>query len=327
MPEKLLFIFLIFSMLAVELSAQSHAKKESNKSDIHFGDPFVLLDHDDTYYMYGTSGSDTGIKVYQSSNLKEWQGPVGSSDGFALHKDDVVGGHSFWAPEVYHLNDKYYMFYSTEEHIAIAVSDDPKGPFKRYNDSYLRDHKSIDHHLFIDDDGSKYLYFANFKEGLEIWGARLNDDFSIRPESLTKIIEQSQEWEKSPKEPVGTVNEGPFIVKKGGKYYMTYSGNHYASPDYGIGLAYAKSPLGAWTKSPENPVLQNPGENVGSGHSAFFTDKEGQLNIVYHVHNSTQEVHPRKVLVSPASFEKDPDEEWYSLKIDPFFKPEINSAQ
>src|SRR5699024_5416215 len=198
----------------------------------------------------------------------------------------------------YHFNDKYYMFYSTEAHLAIAVSDDPKGPFKGYNDSFLREHKSIDHHLFIDEDGTKYLYFANFKQGLEIWGARLNDDFSIQTKSLTKIIEQSQDWEKSAKEPVGIVNEGPFVVKKEGKYYMTYSGNHYASPDYGIGLAYAESPLGKWTKSPDNPVIQNPKEYVGSGHSSFFTGKDGEMNIVYHVHNSTEKVHPRKVLIS-----------------------------
>lgn len=89
------------------------------------------------------------------------------------------------------------MFFSVEEHMAIAESDSPEGPFVQDDPSVLRDDKSIDHHLFVDDDGTKYLYFANFKDGLEIWGAEIEDDFSsIKEETLTKLTEPSQEWEK-----------------------------------------------------------------------------------------------------------------------------------
>ncbi|HLR32069.1 MAG TPA: glycoside hydrolase family 43 protein [Fodinibius sp.] len=287
---------------SIDLAASNPNPGSGVESSVFFGDPFILLD-DGTYYMYGTHNSDTGIEVYQSDNLEEWEGPIGARDGFALHENDVYGQGAFWAPEVYHINDKYYMFFSVEEHMAIAVSDHPEGPFVQEEPSVLRGHKSIDHHLFIDEDGTKYLYFANFKEGLEIWGAVLEDDFSsIREETLTRIISRSQDWEKSPKEPVGIVNEGPFVVKKDGKYYMTYSANHYASPDYGIGLAFAEQPLGNWTKSGQNPVIQNPGGLVGTGHSSFFEDKKGDLRIVYHAHFDTAEVHPRKVFINRAQF-------------------------
>lgn len=68
-------------------------------TNLFFGDPFILLDGD-TYYAYGTGqNSDTGIEVYKSTDLKEWEGPVGASEGFALHEDNVYGKKWFWAPE------------------------------------------------------------------------------------------------------------------------------------------------------------------------------------------------------------------------------------
>lgn len=303
----LIALTLIISLLGCKSEEnRSYFNNDSSPStNVFFGDPFILLD-DGIYYMYGTGeSSDTGIEVYKSTDLKEWKGPVGKTNGFALHEDDVYGKKWFWAPEVYHLNGKYYMFFSVEEHMAIAISDSPEGPFVQKKPSVLRDAKGIDHHLFIDDDGTKYMFFANFKEGLEIWGAEMKDDLSsIKENTLTKLISQSQEWEKSQKEPVGTVNEGPFVIKKDGIYYMTYSANHYASQDYGIGLASSEEPLGEWVKSDLNPVLQNPVGLVGTGHSSLFKSKEGQLHIVYHAHHDTSEVHPRKVFINQVKFKE-----------------------
>src|SRR5699024_8151433 len=291
----------------------SSIPKNNPQKPIILGDPYILVDNG-TYYMYGTGKrSDIGIEVYKSDNLKEWKG-----GGFALHEDDVYGKNKFWAPEVYKVGSAYYMFFSVEEHMAIATSDSPMGPFTQESPSVLRDHKSIDHHLFIDDDGTKYLYFANFKDGLEIWGAELNDDFSsIKEETLTKLLSPSQDWERSTKDPVGVVNEGPYVLKKEDKYYMTYSANHYASPDYGICLAFANQPLKAWTKSEKNPIMQNPDSLVGTGHSAFFRDKEGQLYISYHAHNGKAEVHPRKAYINEIKFTEPENAAYYQLKILP----------
>lgn len=331
MYRKLILFLLLAGFISCRPEDTSNYFENTTppETNVFLGDPFVLLD-DGTYYMYGTGqNSDTGIEVYKSDNLRDWIGPVGATGGFALHEDDVYGERWFWAPEVYRIGDTYYMFFSVEEHMAIAVSDSPLGPFVQENPSVLREEKSIDHHLFVDDDGTQYLYFANFKEGLEIWGAEINDDFSsIKEETLTKIISKSQDWEMSRKEPVGTVNEGPYVIKKDDGYYMTYSANHYASPDYGIGLAYADQPLGEWTKSDQNPVIQNPDGLVGTGHSAFFRDKEGELYIVYHTHFSTDEVHPRKVYMNKARFVKSEETDRYQLEIlSPRIEPKVTAPK
>jgi beta-xylosidase len=87
---------------------------------------------------------------------------------------------------------------------------------------------------------------------------------------------------------------------------MTYSANSYESPFYGIGVATADNITGPWTKYEDNPIFQKPGDLVGVGHSAMFTDKEGKLRIVFHAHNSTQKIHPRHMYISTVNFvEKD----------------------
>ena len=84
---------------------------------------------------------------------------------------------------------------------------------------------------------------------------------------------------------------------------MTYSANSYESPFYGIGVATATNINGPWVKSENNPALQKPGDLVGIGHSAMFTDKDDKLRIVFHAHNSITKIHPRNMYISTVNFE------------------------
>lgn len=293
--------FWFLASIAVFIINTVVAQKSFN---MMMGDPFILREGD-TYYMYGTT-SDDGIEVYKSSDLAQWEGPVGATNGFALHKKDVFGEKWFWAPEVYKIGNQFYMFYSSEEHIAVATSKSPLGPFTQEKQAPLLDSKAIDAHLFIDDNGKKYLYYVAFTNGNVIWMCEMNDDLlSVKPSTVQKCFERSQPWEFSRKEPQGTVNEGPFILKHKKVYYLVYSANHYASQDYGIGYATSKSPKGPWIKYAQNPIWQSPDTLRGVGHCSFFKDKEGNLQMVYHSHFNRYKVQPRRVWINEAEFKKD----------------------
>lgn len=274
------------------------------KNKVPLADPFIML-YNDVYYAYGT-GADNGIEVMTSSDLKFWKRTVGNSEGgLVLHKNDSYGEKWFWAPEVYYLNEKFYMYYSAEEHICVATSDSPLGPFKQsVQKPMLEGEKAIDNSLFIDDDGKAYLFFDRFNDGLNIWVAELEPDLmTIKTKTLHPCIHVSQEWEKVwPR-----VNEGAFVVKHNGVYYMTYSANSYESPFYGIGCATATDIMGEWTKYSDNPLLQNPGDLLGVGHSAMFKDKNGDYKIVFHAHNSKTAIHPRNMFISKVRFKKTND--------------------
>src|SRR5690606_11715889 len=146
------------------------------------------------YYAYGTGPAD-GIAVYTSDDLLTWKAPA--DDRLALHKNDSWGDKWFWAPEVYAIGGRFYMYYTANEHICVATSDNPLGPFKQeIRKPMLENEKCIDNSLFIDTDGTPYLYFDRFNDGLNIWVAELEADLqTIKPETMRPCIHVSQEWE------------------------------------------------------------------------------------------------------------------------------------
>ena len=288
---------------------------------VPLADPFILL-HDGLYYAYGTSAAD-GIVVMISHDLKRWKRAENGRNGLALHKDDSYGEKWFWAPEVYHVNGTFYMYYSAEEHICVATSRSPLGPFKQKEKKpMLEGEKAIDNSLFIDDDGTPYLFFDRFNDGLNIWVAELEDDLmTLKKETLHPCIHVSQAWE----EVWPRVNEGCFVIKHEGVYYMTYSANSYESPFYGIGCATATDVMGEWTKYPHNPLLQKPGDLVGVGHSSMFKDKGGEWRIVFHAHRDKKNIHPRNMFISSVGFRNVNGEN--ELYIDPHYEIPLLSRE
>lgn len=302
---KILQIFLLalFPLVSFSCSKGESGVGVIPPNTVKLGDPFILY-HQGTYYAYGTNDPN-GIEVFVSDDLKTWRRPVDSNFRLALKKDDVWADRWFWAPEVYFVNGKFYMYYSADEHICVATSDSPLGPFKQeVKRPMIESEKSIDNSLFIDDNGKPYIYFVRFNDGNNIWVAELTDDLmSVKMETMKKCMNVSQDWENVwPR-----VVEGPFVVKHKGVYYMTYSANSYESPFYGVGYATATSPMGPWIKYDKNPILQKPRELVGVGHSANFTDKDGKLRIVFHSHYDSKNIHPRLMHIGTIEFVESPN--------------------
>ncbi|MDR3262676.1 MAG: glycoside hydrolase family 43 protein [Tannerella sp.] len=280
------------------ISACSQAQ-EAPKQRVPLADPFIML-YNDVYYAYGTSSKD-GIVVFTSSDLKAWK----KEKNLALHRDDTWGDRWFWAPEVYFVNGQFYMYYSVDEHICVASGDSPLGPFKQdIKKPMIENEKGIDNSLFIDDDGKPYLFFVRFTDGNEIWVAELEDDLkTIKRGTLHSCIHVSQDWEQVwPR-----VNEGPFVIKHKGVYYMTYSANSYESQYYGVGCATASDITGTWSKYESNPLLQQPAGLVGTGHHCIFKDKEGNLQLVFHAHKDVNSIHPREMYITPVEFRVNKD--------------------
>ena len=283
-------------------------KSYTNSVMPDIADPHVFY-HEGVYYLYGTHTPDwpemtRGIKVYTSTDLVHWTMKQ-TDDGWALKNEDSWGTKQFWAPEVIEKNGKFYMYYAVEEHLAVATSDSPLGPFKQEEQKPMHnDPKEIDAHIFTDDDGKQYMYFVRFTDGNVIWGAELNEDMmSIKEDTITKVFAVSQDWEKSQKAPTARVNEGPFVIKHNGIYYMTYSGNHFESPDYGVGYATSTSPLGPWTKYEYNPIMKSNSLVPGAGHHSLVYSPDGtELFMVYHAHNTIGKTEPRKLAIDRVHF-------------------------
>lgn len=253
-------------------------------------DPFILL-NGGKYYLYCTSAAD-GYLYYVSDDLSEWK-----CGGYCLKKGDVKGEGGFWAPEIMEKDGKFYMVYTADEHIGIAVADKPEGPFTQTEKRWLSERQAIDGHFFVDDDGTVYLYFVRFDNGNVIHAAKLKDDMTLDESTETFILRTSLPWEQMDCD----VAEGPFMLKRDGVYYLTYSANHTRSPYYAIGCATSTDPLSGFEKYDE-PILSKTNDVVGTGHHSFFTTKSGNLGIVYHSHSSPTQFTPRMVRIDRAMF-------------------------
>jgi xylan 1,4-beta-xylosidase len=303
--KKLLIIFCCvlsaLSSSALSINAQRHNLRVDT---ICLADPTIFKDNS-MYYLYGT-GSRDGFWVYQSVDLKNWSGPVGKRNGHALLKGDSYGTKGFWAPQIFKQNGKYYMAYTADEHIAIAESDSPLGPFtQKVIKPISGTGKQIDPYIFKDTDGNLYLYHVRLQEGNRIFVARLKNDLSdIEENSAKECISAEDSWENTEKVK-WPVAEGPTVMKHGDLYYLFYSANDFRNIDYAVGYATAKSPMGPWVKYDKNPILNRAliGQN-GTGHGDFFTGNSNQLYYVFHTHHTNSSVGQRKTAIIKATFTK-----------------------
>lgn len=265
-------------------------------------DPTIFY-WDGVYYLYGTGGLKTGgdsgqgFLVYTSTDLKNWDGPVGANDGFALRKGESYGDKGFWAPQVFRYKDKFYMAYTANEQIAIASSASPLGPFRQDELKPVSTVcRQIDPFIFFDEDGKIYMYHVRLLEGNRLFVAEINEDLDALDEStLTECIAaEPGTWEDT-QSVSWRVAEGPTILKEDGKYYFFYSANDFRNPDYAVGYAVADSPRGPWVKYAGNPIIDRHmlGHN-GTGHGDVFYNEAGDMYYVFHTHQSAEKVGPRK---------------------------------
>lgn len=268
--------------------------------ELWMGDPFVVR-YGGTYYLTGTTDSGTGFRIWSSANLVDW-----TPRGFAYQRGrESWGDKAFWAPELFRHQGRYYLVYSASRRdandgkpgfrICLGAADTPVGPYRDVHAPWCDPgYSCIDGHVFVDADGTAYLYFA--KVGVQeepgrkllgqIHGVRLRPDLSGSAGRPVVCVKAEQAWE-TPAAGRSVCNEGAFVFRQAERYYMTYSANHYAEPFYGIGWAAAGNPLGPWRKSPANPLVSRD-ERLGvsgPGHGSATLSPDGkEMFLVYHAH-------------------------------------------
>jgi len=302
MINRLSFTFAIV-LVTHPLFAQTSASVSAAKTyrnpvipNADMADPDVLR-VDGNYFLYATSHG-RGYDVFVSTNLVDW-----TNKGLAF--DDKRGG--VWAPDVFHdsRNGKFYLYYTDNDtqrprgplnkEIGVAVADSPLGPF---HDKSILASDSIDAHLFHDDDGKSYLYYVNLKGGFKILAQPMKDPLAKQGEPR-EVIHPTEPWEMKS----GHVTEGPFMLKHSGTYYLMYSGTGADSPNYGIGYATAKSPLGPFEKYAGNPIAHRTKTVFGPGHHCVVEGPDKKLWMIYHQKVDEGQNYHRFIAIDPLWFD------------------------
>jgi GH43 family beta-xylosidase len=264
-----------------------------------FPDPYVLKFRGE-YFAYCTGFAPDGkvFGVLRSPDLVNWK-----EAGSAMEPLDTEPPF-YWAPEVTYSGGQFYLYYSagneTLMEIRVAVSNSPVGDFVDSGRRLTFQDFAIDAHVFTDDDGARYMFYAtDFLEHTHIGTGtvvdRMIDWFTLegKPRPVTRARYDWQIYDPARKEKGGVrwhTVEGPFVLKRKGRYYEMFSGGNWQNISYGVSFA-ATDDLNRdseWEQFCDGakvlPVLRTiPGEVIGPGHNSIVRGPNNwELYCVYH---------------------------------------------
>lgn len=263
-----------------------------------FADPFVLK-HCGIYWAYATGVWSDGrvFGILSSHDLVHWQEHVGALAPLPGEWP------CYWAPEVTERNGRFYLYYSagneTRMHIRVAVAESPAGPFVDSGRILTHEPFAIDAHVFRDDDGREYLFYAtDFLEHSRVGTGtavdELLDPFTLagRPTPVTRARFDWQIYDPQRAEKGGVrwhTIEGSFTLKRKGVYYQLFSGGNWQNPSYGVSYGTSREiqPNGEWQQVADGaavlPILRSAGNVIGPGHNSVVRGPDNRaLYCVYH---------------------------------------------
>jgi GH43 family beta-xylosidase len=264
-------------------------------------DPFIYKHSDGYYYFTASVPEYDRIEIRKAKTIAAL-GTAAPKIVWTKHLAGIMSAN-IWAPEIHYIAGKWYIYFAAArqdaqiEHrmyVLENVAGDPlegewkeKGQIKTKWESFSLDETTFEHK------GTRYLLWA--QKDPDIYGnsnlyiAKMENPWTISGEQV-RLTKPEFSWEI-----IGFwVNEGPAVLKKNKKIFLTYSAS---ATDYhyciGMLTANIESDLLAatsWNKA-ENPVFKTSEKNsqYGPGHNSFTVSEDGNYDIlVYHARNYKQ---------------------------------------
>lgn len=263
-------------------------------------DPYVYLHTDGTYYFTGS------VPEYDRIILRSARSLAGLKDAhettvWTRHESGPMSKH-IWAPELHYLQGKWYLYFAAGEQSDIwkirpfvlecTGADPVKDTWAEIGrmecaeeDEFSFRAFSLDATVF-ENKGEHYFVWAE-KVGV---GRGISNLYIARMENPCKLATvqvllttPDYEWER-----VGFwVDEGPAVIKRNGKIYLTFSASA-TGACYCMGMLSASEDADlldpeSWHKE-RYPIVSTHRERgiYGPGHNSFTLDEEGRDICVFH---------------------------------------------
>lgn len=258
-------------------------------------DPHITRHTDGRYYFTATVPEYDRIVLRRSRTLNGLS-TAAESVIWRAHATGPMGAH-IWAPELHRIGGKWYIYFASapaEDVWAIRIwvlenaHSDPfkgtwveRGQIKTAWETFSLDATTFQHR------GTRYLVWAQHEPGMDnntaLWISEMANPWTLTGPQV-RLSTPEYDWEC-----VGyKVNEGPYVLKRNGRVFLTYSASatdwHYC---VGLLTADARADLldaRSWTKSPV-PVFTSDDTTgqYGPGHNCFTVAEDGRTDVlVYH---------------------------------------------
>lgn len=259
-------------------------------------DPFITMPVAGLYYFTGSvpeydrlvvRGASTIAGLSTAEETVIWRRPTSGR----------MGGH-IWAPELHNIDGRWYVYFAAGDsnnvfairmYVIQSSSPDPRDPAGWGTPqevttpwgSFKLDATTFQH------DGRRYYVWAQAEPEIAVntslYIAEMSSPFAIAGKPA-RISTPTLPWEIRG----FRVNEGPAVLVRNGRVFMTYSASA-TDANYCMGLLTADAnsnllDMTSWVKSPEPVFTTNEQtQQYGPGHNSFTVAEDGVTDVlVYH---------------------------------------------
>lgn len=240
--------------------------------DVGVHDP-ALVKRPDGSYLLAATGDNVPLRVSGDRTNFRFAG-VAFPNGAPWTTSYTRGSRNLWAPDLTYRNGLYWLYYSASTFgsntSAIFLATSPSGNPGTWthrgrvvstasNNSY----NAIDPNLFVDSDGSWWLSFGSFWSGIKL--VRINPATGLRADGAMASI--------AGRPSAGGAIEAPYIVKRGGWYYLFSSFDRCcqgARSTYRTMVARSTSITGPYVDRSGRRATDGGGSEILAGHDAVY---------------------------------------------------------
>jgi GH43 family beta-xylosidase len=292
----------LFAIGAFMVAPPAHASPGvlyTNSLVAQRADPHIYKHTDGFYYFTATVPQYDRIILRRATTL-QGLASAGETVIWRRHTSGEMAAH-IWAPEIHFINGRWYIYFAAGRsddiwrirmYVLENASANPltgtwteRGRIVTAWDTF-----SLDATTFVHN-GVRYLAWAQSEPGIStnsnLYIARMGaNPWQITGPSV-RLSVPTLSWETRG----FRVNEGPAVIVRNGRVFMTYSASA-TDANYCLGLLTASASAdllnpASWTKTP-NPVFASfsATSQFGPGHNSFTVSEDGQSDIlVYHDRN------------------------------------------
>lgn len=259
-------------------------------------DPWIYKHTDGYYYFMGSVPGYQTLELRRACTING----LGNAEPVTIWHAHETGNMSklIWAPEIHYINNKWYIYFAASDHSEIRdrhhhhrmfvlenENADPfegqwieKGQVKTQFESFSLDATAFEHNDTL------YYVWAQLDPRIpgnsNLYISEMENPWTLKGKQTLLTIPEF-DWEK-----IGFwVNEGPAVIKRNGKIFITYSGSA-TDENYAMGLLWADENDDlldgfSWKKSP-TPVFVSSEKNgqFGPGHNSFTRNEDDTKDVL-----------------------------------------------